>query len=148
MLKPAMFSKLLMGLLISLCAVIVIVLPLPSAFAFSFSPDNVEQTLLAKSSSTQEPLVTLANQFIVSKEQLPSFLDRWAEIGKYMRKQPGFVSAELQKDILNSQEWVMSEQWTSLDAYKRAVSTEAFQSLVQNFPAKATWFAQDLFPSH
>ncbi|MDX2244217.1 MAG: antibiotic biosynthesis monooxygenase family protein [Leptolyngbyaceae cyanobacterium bins.302] len=149
MLKPAMINKLVIWLVASAIAIVGVLLPATSASAVfvPVAPVHSGHLLLAKNSGTQEPLVTLANQFTVAKDQLPDFLDRWSEIGKYMKQQPGFVSAELKKDILNSQEWMMSEQWKSLADYKRAVSTEAFQALVQDFPGKATWFAQDLFPT-
>lgn len=101
---------------------------------------------LVASQQSQNTVVTLANQFLVSSDQLSEFLDRWKKIGQYMNQQQGFVSAELKKDILNSQEWVMSEQWQSLADYQKAVSTPEFQSLIQDFPGQATWFSRDLFP--
>ena len=146
MLIPAMFNKLSTWIVASFLAIAVCLLPAVPAFANSISGDAAH-TLLAKAQASQEAVVTLTNQFIVSQDQLPEFLDRWSGIGAYMKQQPGFVSAELHKDILNSQEWVMSEQWKSLDAYRRAISTASFQALVHDFPAKATWFAQDLFPT-
>jgi quinol monooxygenase YgiN len=146
MFKPKMFNQFLTWMIATLLATVIVILPTIPVLAGSTS-GGAAYTLLANAQASQEPVVTLANQFIVSKDQLPEFLDRWSEIGKYMKQQPGFVSAELQKDILNPQEWVMSEQWKSLDAYRRAISNEAFQALVKDFPAKATWFAQDLFPN-
>lgn len=146
MLKTAMFKKFFTWMMASLLAIAVVLLPATPSFAGSTS-GNATQTLSAKTQDLQESVVTLANRFMVSKDQLPEFLDRWSEIGQYMKQQPGFVSAELQKDILNPQEWIMSEQWKSLNAYRRAVSTDAFQALIKDFPAQATWFAQDLFPT-
>lgn len=147
MLKTAMVKKFFTWMMASLLAIAVVLIPTTPSLAGSTS-GNAAQTLLAKTQELQQPVVTLANRFMVSKDQLPEFLDRWSEIGQYMRQQSGFVSAELQKDILNPQEWIMSEQWKSLAAYRQAVSNDAFQALVKDFPAKATWFAQDLFPSH
>jgi quinol monooxygenase YgiN len=147
MLKPKIFNQFSTWIIASLLAIAVGLLFAVPAFAISVS-GSTTPAFLAQTQGSQEPVVTLANQFIVSKDQLPEFLDRWSEIGEYMKQQPGFVSAELQKDILNPQEWIMSEQWKSLTAYRRAISTEAFQALVKEFPAKATWFAQDLFPAH
>lgn len=144
MLKPATFDKLSTWIIASLLAIAIVILPTIPVLAGSISRDAAH-VLLAKAQVPQEPVVTLTNQFTVSQDQLSEFLDRWSGIGLYMKQQPGFVSAELHKDILNSQEWVMSEQWKSLDAYRRAVSNEEFQTLVKDFPAKATWFAQDLF---
>lgn len=146
MLKSAMFNTFLTWIAASFLAIVMFVSPTISAFASSTS--IASHTFFAKAQEPQQAVVTLANKFVVSKDQLPEFLDRWSEIGEYMKQQPGFVSAELQKDILNSQEWVMSEEWKSLDAYKRAVSTETFKALVKDFPAKATWFAQNLFPNN
>lgn len=107
----------------------------------------VSLSFLGTSQQSQNTVVTLANQFLVSSDQLSDFLDRWKIIGQYMNQQKGFISAELKKDILNSQEWVMSEQWKSLTDYQRAVSTSEFQTLIQDFPGQATWFSRDLFPA-
>jgi len=145
MLKPSMFKHPLTWFIASLIMISVTLLPAASVLAAAM--DSSQLSLLAKAGEQREIVITLANKFTVSKDQLANFLERWDEIGKYMRKQPGFVSAELQKDILNTKEWTMSEQWRSLDDYKHAVSTQEFQAILQDFPAKATWFAKDLFPS-
>lgn len=107
----------------------------------------VSLPFLGTSQQSQNTVVTLANRFLVSSDQLSDFLDRWKRIGQYMNQQKGFVSAELRKDILNSQEWVMSEQWQSFADYQKAVSTSEFQTLIQDFPGQATWFSRDLFPA-
>jgi quinol monooxygenase YgiN len=146
MLKSARFNKILMWMIASVVAISMVLMPASKVFADA-SIVSADHTLLAKSDVKSAAVVTLANRFSVSKEQLPDFLERWNAIGTYMKKQPGFVSAALQKDILNTREWVMSEQWKSLESYKKAVSTEQFQALIQDFPGTATWFAQDLFPT-
>ena len=116
---------------------------------FTAVPANaISFPFLIASQQFPNTIVTLANQFLVSSDQLPEFLDRWKKIGQYMQQQQGFVSAELKKDILNSQEWTMSEQWHSLAEYQKAVSTPEFQALIQDFPGQATWFSRDLFPAH
>lgn len=95
----------------------------------------------------EKATVTLVNRFEVNSDDITAFLDRWSKIGEYMKQQPGFVAAELKKDILSSKDWIMSEKWSSLDAYKRAIASQEFQALIKDFPAKASWFAPELFPS-
>lgn len=95
----------------------------------------------------EKATVTLVNRFEVTQDDITAFLDRWSKIGEYMKQQPGFVAAELKKDILSSKDWIMSEKWSSLDAYKRAIASQEFQALIKDFPAKASWFAPELFPS-
>jgi quinol monooxygenase YgiN len=120
----------------------------PSATAASFSSAFANKSsMIAAAGAEQQSVVTLSNRFTVAKTQVPDFLERWEAIGKYMDQQSGFVSAELRRDVLNPQEWIMSEQWKSLGDYRKAISTEQFQTLIQDFPGKATWFAADLFPS-
>jgi quinol monooxygenase YgiN len=41
-----------------------------------------------------------------------------------MKQQPGFISAELSMNPIGHPNWVMSEKWESLEAYKAAVSTK------------------------
>lgn len=100
-----------------------------------------------QSVKTNQANITLVDRFEVQPENLESFQERWSALKNYMKQQPGFISAELSKTPVGSRTWVMSEKWDSLEAYKAAVYTEEFQSLLQNFPAKATWFAPELFPS-
>lgn len=95
----------------------------------------------------EKATVTLVNRFEVTQDDITAFLDRWSKIGEYMKQQPGFVAAELKKDILSSKDWIMSEKWSSLDAYKKAIASQEFQALIKDFPAKASWFAPELFPS-
>ena len=87
------------------------------------------------------------DRFEVQPTDLDSFLERWNALNGYMKQQPGFISAELSRNPIGHPNWVMSEKWESLEAYKAAVSSEEFQSLIENFPAKSSWFALELFPS-
>lgn len=143
MLNVRALNKILTRLITGVLAIAILLWP-----TTSLADNNpISKGVFTKGDSQREVVVTLANQFTVTKAQLPDFLERWGEIGAYMKQKPGFVSAELQKDILNDQEWTMSEQWKSLADYRRAVSTDEFQALLKDFPAKANWLAQDLFPS-
>lgn len=116
---------------------------MPLASTSNLTTKPVQET----SQPFQVSAVTLVDRFKVPEENLTAFLERWGTIGDYMKEQPGFVSAELKKDILSSQDWIMSEKWTSLQAYKKAVSSAEFQALIKDFPGKPNWFAKDLFPS-
>jgi quinol monooxygenase YgiN len=111
-----------------------IALPLPVQPLFASQPAQPQQTAS----------VTLVNRFEVASDSVTDFLDRWQAIGRYMKQQPGFITAQLQKDVTGSSEWIMSEQWNSIADYRHAVSTSEFKTLIENFPAKATWFAQNL----
>ena len=113
--------------------------------AFAVWISTVSPVLAASNASIQTNLVTLENRFEVNPEQLQAFLERWNAIGQYMNQQPGFMSAELHKDILSHSRWTMVEQWNSLENYKKAVSLPQFQALIQDFPADASWFAPQLF---
>ncbi len=122
----------------------------PPAQATSFrligsAPFSQPLLSMTQTSAPGKPSVTrFENRFTVSKDQRSAFLERWDEMGRYLKKQPGFLSAQLKKDI-SENEWLMSEEWESIDSYKRAVSSPDFQALLKDFPGKATWFAQDLF---
>ncbi len=140
-------NRTLNWILAGILAIAVTLLPAPLTWAGELGVPLSPILLVSSQKQPDTAVVTLANQFVVTKAQLSDFLDRWTAIGEYMKQQPGFVSAELHKDILNPQEWVMSEQWKSLRDYQKAISSETFQSLIQDFPGKATWFANDLFSS-
>ena len=113
--------------------------------AFAVWISTVSPVLAASNASIQTNLVTLENRFEVNPEQLQAFLERWNAIGQYMNQQPGFMSAELHKDILSHSRWTMVEQWNSLENYKKAVALPQFKALIQDFPADASWFAPQLF---
>lgn len=105
-------------------------------------------TIVASATTAKSPaVVTLTDRFKVSKQEKAAFLDRWQQLQNYMQQQPGFISAELKNKPMGSPDWIMSEEWQSVEAYKTAVSQPEFQALVKDFPAKATWFAPDLFPT-
>lgn len=101
---------------------------------------------IAAERPTQPPL-ELTNQFVVQATDAAAFLDRWQQIRTYMVQQPGFMTAELRQTALQPDQWTMTEEWRSLQDYRRAVSQPEFQALVVDFPATATWFAPDLFPT-
>lgn len=144
----SLFGLGLIAIMLAICIIFT-----PAAFAVSAlmplaSTSNITTKLVKETIQPfQISAVTLVDRFKVSEENLTAFLKRWETLGDYMKKQPGFLSAELKKDILSSQDWIMSEKWTSIQAYKQAVSSAEFQALIKDFPGKPNWFAQDLFPS-
>lgn len=103
--------------------------------------------LTSQSSYNHQAIMTLVDRFEVQAMDVEEFINRWSAINEYMKQKNGFISAELSNKPIGSRNWVMSEKWESLEEYKAAVSTKEFQSLIQKFPAKATWFAPELFSS-
>jgi quinol monooxygenase YgiN len=132
--------KLLIGLIS-----IVMILCVGFVQSAQASPQPLASLIPGQRSLTpQLGVIYLENRFVVKSENLSSFLERWEKIGRYMKQQPGFVSAELKKDIL-AQDWLMQEKWNSLSDYKLAVSSPEFRALIQDFPAQSNWLADDVF---
>lgn len=79
--------------------------------------------------------VILINQFTVEPEDAAQFLKLWAEDAAIMKRQPGFISAQLHKGVGGSRLFLNYAVWESVGDFKRAFNSTEFQTKIQSYPA-------------
>jgi quinol monooxygenase YgiN len=78
--------------------------------------------------------VVLMNTFSVSPEDIDRFPELWRENAAEMKRQPGFISAQLHRGIGGSGAFVNVAVWESAAALAAAVRSPEFQALNARFP--------------
>lgn len=79
--------------------------------------------------------VVLMNPFQIEANQQEVFLKRWNDVASYMKRQPGFVSAQLHKELDGSR-WFNYAEWRSAKDFQNAVQSEEFRKLTKDFPGE------------
>lgn len=78
--------------------------------------------------------IVLINQFNIAPEDVDQFLDVWADDAAYMKRQPGFISAQLHRGIAGSTTFVNVAVWESARALGEAVRSPEFQASSARYP--------------
>lgn len=86
--------------------------------------------------------VTLINPFAVKAEDEEKFMQLWNRVDDYMKKQDGFISTKLHKNIENLSHlppatfrFINVAVWKSAEAFQNAVRTNQFKECAQEiFP--------------
>ena len=81
--------------------------------------------------------VVLANIFTVDKADEPAFLDAWASDAAFMKRQPGFISAQLHRAIGESPTYLNLAVWDSTADFRAAFANPEFRSKLSTYPASA-----------
>jgi heme-degrading monooxygenase HmoA len=79
--------------------------------------------------------VILINKFNVNPEEIDRFLKEWAAAAEIMKRQPGFISAQLHRGIAGSSVFVNYVVFESTEHFKRASNNPEFQSHLEKYPA-------------
>lgn len=84
---------------------------------------------------TQEtgPIV-LMNTFSIAPDDAEQFLEVWREAAAYMKRQPGFISAQLHRGIAGSGAFVNIAVWESTAALAAAVNSREFREVNMRLP--------------
>ncbi|HYZ60359.1 MAG TPA: antibiotic biosynthesis monooxygenase family protein [Nitrososphaeraceae archaeon] len=82
--------------------------------------------------------VILMNKFNVNPEQAAQFLRAWAHDAAVMKRQPGFISAQLHRGIAGSGVFINYAVWESIEHFKRAYNNPEFLSKIGEYPAGTT----------
>lgn len=82
--------------------------------------------------------VVLMNSFQVKSDRADTFLTRWKSIAEYMKRQPGFISANLHRGVQNETSWFNYAEWETADAFNKAVQKDEFKKLSENFPGEGS----------
>jgi heme-degrading monooxygenase HmoA len=81
--------------------------------------------------------VILINKFNVDPQEIDRFLDAWTADAAVMKRQPGFISAQLHRGIAGSSVFVNYAVWESTEHFKRAFGNPEFQSKLKDYPSSA-----------
>jgi quinol monooxygenase YgiN len=79
--------------------------------------------------------IMMINKFNVNPEQADEFLKAFAATAEFMKKQPGYISAQLHRGIAGSFTFINIEVWESADHFKRTVTSPGFQSSIVGLPS-------------
>jgi quinol monooxygenase YgiN len=78
--------------------------------------------------------VILINKFNVDPEEVDEFLKAFADTDKVLRRQPGYISAQLHRGIAGSCIFLNYEVWESAKHFKQAISSSEFRSSIVGLP--------------
>jgi quinol monooxygenase YgiN len=93
-----------------------------------------EQVTFIKQVNEDASPVILINKFNVDPEEVDEFLKAFAATGEFMKKQPGFISAQLHRGIAGSCAFLNYEVWESADHFKRTITSPGFHSSIVGLP--------------
>lgn len=78
--------------------------------------------------------VILVNKFNVADADVERFLQAWGEDAALMKRQPGFISAQLHRGIGGSGVFLNYAVWESVEAFRAAFSQPEFQEALRKYP--------------
>jgi quinol monooxygenase YgiN len=79
--------------------------------------------------------VILINKFNVDPEEVDEFLKAFAATDKVLKRQPGYISAQLHRGIAGSYVFLNYEVWESAKQFKQAIGSSEFQSSIVGLPS-------------
>ena len=81
--------------------------------------------------------VVLVNIFAVDANDEDALLEAWASDASWMKKQPGFISAQLHRAIGDSHLFMNYAVWESVDHFRQAFTHPEFRSHIAEYPPSA-----------
>lgn len=82
--------------------------------------------------------VLLVNVFHAPLDEVDALMVAWADDAAYFKAQPGFISAQLHRGIAGCGTFMNHAVWESVDAFRAAFSSPAFQAKLAAYPEGAT----------
>ena len=79
--------------------------------------------------------IMMINKFNVEPEQADDFLKAFAATAEFMKKQPGYISAQLHRGIAGSYTFINIEVWESADHFRKTVTSTGFRSSITGLPS-------------
>ena len=79
--------------------------------------------------------VILINKFNVKAEEVDDFIRAWTNQAQIMKRQPGFISAQLHHGIGGSSVFLNYAIWESTEHFRKAVSNPELQSSLDKLPS-------------
>jgi heme-degrading monooxygenase HmoA len=81
--------------------------------------------------------IVLINQFHVEPEDAEQLVEAWGEDAGYMKRQPGYISAQLYRGTAGSTTFVNVAVWESAAALRNAFTNPEFQARMGRYPSTA-----------
>jgi quinol monooxygenase YgiN len=78
--------------------------------------------------------VILINKFNVGPDEVDEFLKAFAATDRVLKRQPGYISAQLHRGIASSYVFLNYEVWESAKQFRQAVSNSEFRSSIVGLP--------------
>jgi heme-degrading monooxygenase HmoA len=78
--------------------------------------------------------VILINTFQVAPEEADALLEAWAADAAHLKRQPGFISAQLHRGIAGSGVFLNHAVWESVQAFRDAFGDPQFQDTFARYP--------------
>lgn len=82
--------------------------------------------------------VILINTLVVPPEDVDRFMDAWAAEAAILKRQPGFVSAQLHRGITGSGVFLNYAVWESVEHYRAAFETPEWRTRRTTLPESTT----------
>jgi len=97
-----------------------------------------KEVAFAEQLEAKEGPVISMNVHHVKPELMEPFLAAWAADGEIMRRQPGFISAQLYRGIAGSGVLIHYTVWESTENLKHAYNNPEFQTVLKQYPSGIT----------
>jgi heme-degrading monooxygenase HmoA len=81
--------------------------------------------------------VVLVNVFTLDKADEPTFLEVWRDDAEFMKRQPGFISAQLHRAIGEGPAYLNYAVWESTAAFRVAFAHPEFVAKLSAYPSSA-----------
>jgi heme-degrading monooxygenase HmoA len=81
--------------------------------------------------------IDLVNVFTVAPGDVEDFLAVWADDAAFMKRQPGFIRAQLHRGIAGSTVFVNIARWESPATLRAAFTSQEFRAATARYPAGA-----------
>jgi heme-degrading monooxygenase HmoA len=93
-----------------------------------------EQVTFVEQMNQDTGPVMQINKFNVNPDEVDEFLKAFAATAEVLKRQPGYISAQLHRGIAGSCVFLNYEVWESAEHFKQAVSSSEFQSSIVGLP--------------
>lgn len=81
--------------------------------------------------------VILINKFTVKPDEAEHLVSAWAHDAAWMKRQPGFISAQLHRGIAGSGVFLNYAVWESTAHFRAAFTNPEFQARLSHYPSSA-----------
>ena len=94
-----------------------------------------ERVKLAEQMKENVAPVILINKFNVKAEEVDDFIRTWTNQAQIMKRQPGFISAQLHHGVGGSSVFLNYAIWESTEHFRKAANNQEIQSSLDKLPS-------------
>lgn len=105
--------------------------------AARFENVDPDMTMMQQMQSNEAGSIVLLNTFTCAAADVGAVLENWREDSAVMKRQPGFISAQLHRGIGGANVFVNYAVWESIDAFRAAFANPDFQAAIAKSPASS-----------